>query len=86
MAIARKDDHVIEKPEGGGTLHTFRAFELRRQAQWLALSAVEAFFSWTEHVLIHLAILNGKAKTGREVADLADSDRATKFKKGSRYR
>jgi hypothetical protein len=79
-ATERKDEHVIEKCEGGGTLHTYPAFKLRQEAQWLALSAIEAFFSWTEHVLIHIAILDGRIKTGKEVVDLADSDWVTKFK------
>jgi hypothetical protein len=80
-AIARKDEHVEEKLEGGGTLDTFPAFKLEQHSQWLALSAVEAFFSWTEHVFIHIAILNGAITTGREVAEIADSDWSTKFKK-----
>jgi hypothetical protein len=33
------------KCKGGGVPDTFPAFTLRKQAQWLALSAIEAFFS-----------------------------------------
>ena len=50
------------------------------QPNWLALSAVEAYFSWTEHALIHLAILQGRITTGAEVAKLASGDWAGKFK------
>jgi hypothetical protein len=56
------------------------AFELLRQSSWLGIAAIEAFFSWTEHVLIHLAILQGKIKTGEEVADLAEAEWAEKVK------
>lgn len=47
---------------------------------WLALSAVEAYFSWTEHALIHLAILQGRITTGAEVARIASGDWKGKFK------
>lgn len=50
------------------------------QPDWLALSAVEAYFSWTEHALIHLAILQGRITTGAEVATLAGGDWTGKFK------
>ncbi|RPD85203.1 hypothetical protein EGK76_09800 [Luteimonas sp. 100069] len=50
------------------------------ESGWLALSAVEAYFSWTEHVLIHLAILQGRVTTGTQVASLAAGDWTGKFK------
>ena len=56
------------------------AWELKREARWLGLSAVEAFFSWTEHVFIHIAILSGACTTGREVSDLAGAGWSEKFK------
>lgn len=78
-AEARKDERTIKK-HGRGTTISFPAFHLRRNAEWLALSALDSFFSWTEHVFIHMAILKGKAITGEDVADLADNDWAIKFK------
>ncbi len=63
----------------GCIIHT-PAFTLRKNAKWMALAAIDSFFSWTEHVFIHCAILNGKAVTGEDVADLADSEWANKFK------
>ena len=53
---------------------------MRREAEWNAQAAVEAFFSWTEHLFIHLAILQGKLGTGDNVATLAGSDWKAKFK------
>lgn len=50
------------------------------EGDWLALSAVEAFFSWTEHALIHLAILQGRVTTASQVATLAAGDWTGKFK------
>ena len=55
-------------------------FELRREAGWLGLAAVDAFFSWTEHVFIHIAVLNGTCTTGREVRKLASADWSEKLK------
>lgn len=58
----------------------FPAMRLRSEALALALSAVEAFFSWIEHVFIHIAILSGKLTKGTEVANLANSEWSVKFK------
>jgi hypothetical protein len=83
-AEARKDERHVETRtfENGGTGSTisFPSFALRREATWLALAAIESFFSWTEHIFIHIAILSAKVTTGTEVADLAASDWADKFK------
>jgi len=48
---------------------------------WLALAAIDAFFSWTEHIFIHLAILKGTITTGAEVVELARDEWGSKFKK-----
>ncbi|MGA7894415.1 MAG: hypothetical protein WCA49_14435 [Candidatus Sulfotelmatobacter sp.] len=83
-AEARKRE--VEKTEevlGNGTKvmsYSYPAFGLRREAGWIGIAAIDAFFSWTEHVLIHIAILNGKIKTGEEVADLAGADWTDKIK------
>jgi hypothetical protein len=56
------------------------ARELGERANWSAQAAIEAFFSWSEHVFIHFAILLGKVTTGEQVRDLATADWKTKFK------
>jgi hypothetical protein len=56
-------------------------YEIKRQAEWIAISAVEAFFSWTEHYLIHLALLKGSIASGRQVVELAAAEWGEKFKK-----
>jgi hypothetical protein len=55
-------------------------YKLKRNAAWLGIAAVDAFFSWTEHIFIHLAILQRHITTGKQVAELADSDWQEKFK------
>lgn len=60
---------------------TYPAFQINKEASWLAISAIEAFFSWTEHVFIHLVIIfNGLTKTN-EILDLFKIDWPSKYKK-----
>ena len=60
--------------------HIFPSIELKEQAEWSAQAAIEAFFSWTEHIFIHIAVLQGSVLTGEEVAKLAAADWKTKFR------
>ncbi|EOW0918484.1 hypothetical protein ACRZDK_005249 [Klebsiella pneumoniae] len=53
---------------------------LRKEAIWYAISAIESFFNWTEHVFILIAILNGKIKTGVDVYDKIGEEWKTKFR------
>lgn len=53
---------------------------LRKHLKWNAQAAIEAFFSWTEHVFIHIAILRGRVTLGTQVAELAEANWSTKFK------
>ena len=64
----------------GLTTGYFPGYTPEFDAEWNGQAAIEAFFSWTEHVFIHLAVLQGKLKTGDEVARLAASDWKSKFK------
>ena len=84
-AEKRKDELIIKETkdaEGRMRSQSIRvpAWELEREARWLGLAAVDAFFSWTEHVFIHIAILNGQCVTGKAVSHLAGADWAAKFK------
>lgn len=78
-ALTRKDE-VIKTPTGeNGMLYTWPSREISRHATWYALSTIESFFSWTEHIFIHLAILQGRLKTGRDVKEAANSNWLAKF-------
>lgn len=79
----RRKDEVIKEasPDGTTTSYDRPSWGIRRNSEWLAVAAIDAFFSWTEHVFIHLAILNGKVKTGDEVAALATANWHDKFKR-----
>lgn len=62
------------------TRFTFPYARASQNSSWLALAAIDAFFAWTEHIFIHLAILLGRTTKGEEVAKLAEADWGTKFK------
>lgn len=83
-AERRKAERTVEtRTLSDGTVVTggsSSSFALRREAVWNAQAAIEAFFSWTEHVFIHLAILQSKLSSGDEVARLAESDWKAKFR------
>ena len=84
-AEARKDECVVKETiREGGRIRSqsfhYPAWGLRQEARWLGVSAVEAFFSWTEHIFIHIAILDGQCTTGRAVSHLVAADWARKFK------
>lgn len=81
-AIARKDEvNIQEKKTEYGTSTTYKRpyFQLRKNANWLAMSAIEAFFSWTEHLFVHLAIVARGMSDGNSVANLAATDWQDKF-------
>lgn len=83
-AESRKGErHMTKKTLSDGTEVTtgfLPSYSLHREAKWNAQAAIEAFFSWTEHVFIHIAILQGKLRTGKDVAKLAGSEWKDKFK------
>lgn len=61
------------------TIH-YPSNELKREARHYAIAAIEGFFSWTEHVFIHIAILRGLVSTGKQVGDLSKSEWSEKYK------
>lgn len=79
----RKTERVVThgSSPGGGTWTqvSFPAFHLISESKWLAISAVEAFFAWTEHIFIHVALMTGKKSTATEVTEMAEADWSSKF-------
>lgn len=51
------------------------------QAKGLFLSYVEAFFSWTEHLFVHLAVIRGNIINGDELSKLVGDEWKNKYKK-----
>jgi hypothetical protein len=83
-ADARKDEkHVTKGKTGSGATWTsvkMPYFQLKREADWLALAVIEAFFSWTEHAFLHLAVLMDKATSAEDVTSLAEKEWPDKYK------
>lgn len=79
-ANSRKDERIRTQHSESSWSVRIPYYELTREAEWLALSAIDAFYSFTEHVFIHAAILKGNLITGEDVANLADNEWASKFK------
>lgn len=82
-ADERKEEKLVTEREtesGKSWSVQYPAYALRREAKWLAIATVDSFFSWTEHILIHLAILRGAVTTGDKVSQLALGDWKDKFK------
>lgn len=75
-------DEVFTTQPDGTTVRT--ALNLRysdaQEARWLGIAVIDAFFSWTEHVLIHIGILIGAVKTGADVVRLAEAEWSEKVK------
>lgn len=83
QADARKNERVVRKwTTDSGTAKSvqFPSYKLYKEAQWLAMAAVDAFYSWTEHVFIHIAALQSCVNTGDSIASLAKADWSDKYK------
>ena len=64
----------------GGTSFRRPDYQLFREAEWLAVSAIEGFFSWTEHAFVLLSVLQGKCADAKAVEQLAAAQWNDKFK------
>jgi hypothetical protein len=71
---------VFSSAEPKDELMAEQIVRIRGEDSWVGIVATEAFFGWAEHVLVQVAILHGKLKTGEEIADLAGVERLEKFK------
>ena len=47
----------------------------------MAMAAIDAFFSWTEHIFIHIAILNSSITTAEDFAALSGAEWNVKFRR-----
>ena len=79
-AKSRKNERIRTEYSSNSWGIEIPYYKLNNQAGWLAISAIDAFYSFTEHVFIHAAILKGLLVTGEDVANLADTDWGSKFK------
>jgi len=55
-------------------------FQYKQKANWIAISCIEAFYSWTEHLFIHLAVVAQNLSDGEKVSNLIEEEWKEKFK------
>lgn len=79
-AIARKDEVIRTQYSANAWGVKFPYYRLKTEVDWLALSAIDAFYSFTEHVFIHAAVIKGVLVAGEDVENLSDGDWGSKFK------
>jgi hypothetical protein len=79
-AERRKDERIETQHSPTSWSYRVPASELRHEAEHFAVSTIEGFFSWTEHVFILIAILQGACVTGEDIRQLARAEWETKFK------
>lgn len=53
--------------------------EFSSEGSWLAISAVEAFFSWTEHAFVLMAVLQSKIENGEDFVRISKEEWKKKF-------
>ena len=81
---ANKGKYKVKKGKskfGEYSTHTSLSFKYQQNSNWLAISCIEAFFSWTEHLFIHMAIVGNGVCDGEEIANLIGAEWKIKFKK-----
>jgi hypothetical protein len=79
-AEQRKGEYIKRDLGPNSWTARYPSSELRHEAEHYAVSTIESFFSWTEHVFILIAILLGGCVTGEDVRQLARAEWETKFK------
>ena len=57
-----------------------QSHEQIQESIWLAIATIESFFSWSEHIFIHLALLTGRITSGPQAINLISDDWDKKFK------
>jgi hypothetical protein len=75
----RKDEVVKTVREHGHTINR-PSYQLEKEANWLAISAIEAFYCWTEHLFVLISILNGSTNSGHKFAEISGANWDVKFK------
>jgi hypothetical protein len=58
----------------------FPSAHISAKVSWLALAAIDAFFAWTEHIFIHIAILQGTITSVEQVTKIVGAEWKEKFK------
>lgn len=80
QAEERKDEVHKETLSANAATYYRPYYQLKKNANWLAISTIDSFFSWTEHIFIHFAVVANGIHEGNIVANLISADWPEKFK------
>lgn len=68
-----------ENLTNGGKIVSRLDYKFLKNSNHLAISTIEAFFSWTEHLFIHISIITQNISDGEKISKLIEAEWKTKF-------
>lgn len=68
-----------ENLPNGGKVISCLDYQFLKNSKHLAVSVIEAFFSYTEHLFIHIAIIAQNVSDGEQISKLIEAEWKTKF-------
>lgn len=68
-----------ENLTNGGKIVSRLDYKFLKNSNHLAISTIEAFFSWTEHLFIHISIIAQNISDGEQISKLIEAEWKTKF-------
>lgn len=68
-----------ENLPNGGKVVSSLDYQFFKNSKHLAISVIEAFFSYTEHLFIHIAIIAQNISDGEQITKLIEAEWKTKF-------
>ena len=68
-----------ENLPNGGKVISRLDYQFFKNSKHLAISVIEAFFSYTEHLFIHIAIIAQNISDGEQISKLIEAEWKTKF-------
>jgi len=71
---------TMEYEHGKSISNINLGLQYHQNSNWIAISCIEAFYSWTEHLFIHLAVIAESMSNGEDIAALIEGEWKTKFK------
>jgi hypothetical protein len=77
--VIKRKEYFDENGDFVSGSYGYVGSQYRASSEWLAISCIEAFYSWTEHLFIHLAIIAQGLADGKEIADLIEAEWKEKF-------
>lgn len=69
-----------DKTKAEVTSYYYLGLPFKQKSNWIAISCIEAFFSWTEHLFIHLAVVAQNLSDGEAISKLIEAEWKVKFK------